>query len=393
MALFQYEAINGKGRKINGIIDAESLNEAKQKLLRRQILAIKVEADSHQSRFRLKKSDLLMLTKELARLLDAGLPLYESLSVLEEKYRGHPAHNLILSLCDEIRSGQPFSAVLKEHPDCFDVLFIAMVENAEKGGQLSKALGELIHLMERQEHIRKTIVGALLYPSLLVSFCLIVLSVLLLFVIPSLFDLFEGRSLHPFTAFIFACSHFVLRAKWIFAFLIASVVGWAIWSIVSTEGRSFARRFFLRIPVLSDLLSKSALARFFRAAATLIEGGLPALFALQQANATLRHPPLEEALSDAMRRLSEGESLESALRNRAYIPPLVPRMLSIAQEGGNLAYMMHQIASIYEDDLEKAVSRITSVGQPLILLFLGAMVGFVLLSVLLPLTDVNSFAT
>jgi type II secretory pathway component PulF len=144
---------------------------------------------------------------------------------------------------------------------------------------------------------------------------------------------------------------------------------------------------------LSDLLSKAALARFFRATATLIEGGVPALFALQQAHTILNHPLLEIALSDAQKRLSEGESFESAMTGKTSIPPMVPRMLSIAQEGGNLSSMMHQIASIYEEDLEKAVSRITSLGQPLILLFLGAMVGFVLLSVLLPLTDVNSFAT
>jgi len=147
------------------------------------------------------------------------------------------------------------------------------------------------------------------------------------------------------------------------------------------------------MPFISDLLAKAALSRFFRASATLIEGGLPALFALQQANSTLRHPMLEQSMNEAFQSLSQGETLQTALQGRSYIPPLVPRMLGIALEGGNLSSMMHQIASIYEDDMEKTIERITSMVQPILLLALGGMVGFVLLSVLLPLTDVSTFST
>lgn len=394
MAIFRYAALNEKGRKTTGIIDAESLLEAKQKLIRRQILVIDVAAvEKKKTGSRLKKPEILLLTRELARLLEAGLPLFESLSVLEEKYRGHNAHALLLDLCDKIRSGLAFSAVLESHPACFDILYCSMIANAERSGRLAKALEEMARLLDRQLHIRKTILGALLYPSLLAVFCCLVLSVLLFFVVPSLFDLFEGRDLHPFTSFVFALSRLAVRGKWILAQLLVLLTGFAIWSFFSQRGRAFARAVFLRFPFLSDLLAKVALTRFFRASATLIEGGLPALFALQQARSTLCHPALQRSMDEAVQSLSQGQNFQKSMEGRFLIPPLVPRMLGIAQEGGNLPSMMHQIASIYEEDLEKAVSRITSLAQPILLLILGAMVGFVLLSVLLPLTDVSSFAT
>ena len=334
-----------------------------------------------------------MLTRELSRLLEAGLPLYESLSVLEEKYRAQTAHELLLDLSDQIRAGQPFSKALEGHPCCFDVLYCSMIANAERGGHLAKALQDLARMLERQLQVRKAILGALLYPAILSTFCLIVLSVLLFFVVPSLFDLFEGRDLHPFTQFVFACSRLAIQAKWVLMGLLAALIGSVAWSIFSEKGRLQSRKVLLRLPMMRDLLAKVALTRFFRSAATLIEGGLPALFALQQASSSLRHPPLERSIHDALQSLSEGQTLQKAMQGRPYIPPLVPRMLGIAQEGGNLASMMSQIASIYEEDLEKALTRITSLAQPILLLALGAMVGFVLLSVLLPMTDVSTFAT
>ena len=394
MALFRYEALDEKGKMVSAIVDADSLLEAKQKLIRRQILVTKVtQIKKNKSGCSLKKSEVLSLTRELARLLEAGLPLFEALSVLEEKYRNLKAHELLLDLCDKIRAGQPFSLALESHPICFDMLYCSMIANAERGGHLIKALHELAHLIERQLHVRKTILGALLYPALLSVFCLIVLSVLLFFVIPSLFDLFEGRSLHPFTCFVFACSRFALKAKWFLALFAALLLGAAGWSFFSEKGRYYAKKVLFRAPFISELLAPVALSRFFRAAATLIEGGLPALFALQQAKPTLRHPLLESSMQEAFQSLSQGETLQSALQGRAGIPPLVPRMLGIALEGGKLSPMMHQIASIYEDDLEKTIERVTSMVQPILLLALGGMVGFVLLSVLLPLTDVSSFAT
>ena len=393
MALFRYKALNERGRSIRGTVDAESLQDAKFKLIRRQILVTEVFSLGERSdKGTLKLPEILSLTRELARLLEAGLPLYECLSSLEEKYCSHKTHELLLDLCDQIRSGKPFSEALNKHKSSFDLLYRSMIANAEKTGGLVRALQELARLIDRQLEMKKKLIGALLYPALLSTFCLIVLGILLFFVVPSLFDLFEGKELHSFTRFVFACSHFALSAKWFLASLLGFMISGAVWAAFSDQGKLFVKTIFLRFPGVRDLWAKIALASFFRASATLLEGGLPALYAMQQAAKTVRHPGVEKSMELALRQIQEGETFEKALSGKMFIPPLIPRMLGIAQSGGSLPAMMHQIASIYEEDLEKSFTRITTLAQPVLLLILGAMVGFVLLSVLLPLTDVSSFA-
>lgn len=393
MALFRYKALDERGKNVRGAIDAESLQEAKLKLVRRQILVVEVlPLEEKRKKGSLPRSELLSLTRELSRLLEAGLPLYESLTSLEEKYRKAKMHELLLDLSDQIRSGRPFSEALSRHPGSFDLLYRSMISNAERSGGLFKALQELSSLIDRELKLRKQLIGALLYPALLGAFCLTVLLVLLFGVVPSLFDLFEGKELHSFTRFVFACSRFAISAKWTLAAGVGLLAAASVWMAVSDRGKIWMRRLILCVPVVRDLSSKIAFARFFRGTATLLDGGLPALAAMHQAEKMLRHPGIERSMKLALQQIEEGETLQEALTAKPYIPPLVPRMLGIAQAGGNLASMMNQIASIYEEDLEKSFARITALIQPILLLVLGAMVGFVLLSVLLPLTDVSSFA-
>ncbi len=394
MALFRYKALSEKGRTVRGLIDAESLQEAKQKLVRRQILITEVNSLREEGRSsRVSKQELLVLTKELSRLLQAGLPLFDSLTALEEKYRKHRAHELLLDLCDTLRAGRSLSEALSRHPQAFDLLYRSMIANAEQSGQMIKALEELSRLMERQIKLKGQIVAALLYPALLGGFCILVFLVLLLFVVPSLAELFEGRSLHPLTRFVFACSHMVREGKWYFASLFCGVVCAVIGAFSSLKVRDVLRKKFAEVFLWKELFAKVSLTRWFRAVAALLEGGLPALEALRESKGVLRHSILERSVDEVLLRLAEGASLQEALENRLLIPALVPRMLGIAQASGNLASMMHQIASIYEEDLEKSFSRLTAFAQPILLLILGGVIGFVLLSVLLPLTDVNSFST
>lgn len=392
MSLYQYVAINDKGKKISGSIQADSILDAKHKLARRQVTILKVDSLLQtQKRSSLNKKELLSLTSEIARLLQAGLPLYEALSALEEKYRGQKSHLLLLDLCDQVRTGQAFSQGLKKHPDTFDLLYISMVANAEKTGRLETALDEIAVLLQRQIKVKKQLISALLYPALLSCFCFVILCCLLFFVVPSLRELFEGRDLHPFTHFVFACSSFACKAK---GLLFASLLtmGGFVFFLFSSEKR---RKKFIhatsRIPLIRTLLAKIAFVRFCRATATLLEGGIPAMTAFAQGRSVMRHSTLESVIAKAEEKISEGEPLHVPFQNHPLIPPLVPRMLAIAMQGGKLPFMMQQIAEIYEDELETALTRFATLAQPILLLILGGIVGFVLLAVLLPLTDVSSF--
>lgn len=394
MPLFCYQALTEKGKKISGTVDADTLQEARLKLIRRQIAAFRIEPlSTQQIRLKLAKTDLLNLTREIARLLQAGLPLFEALSALEEKYQSQKAHRLLLDLCDQVRGGTSFSEALKTHPECFDILYVSMIANAEKTGRLGPALGELGQLLARQLQVKKQLVAALLYPALLTAFCMGVLSALLFFVIPSLQELFEGRDLHPFTTAVFAVSRFACSAKLPLGCLVLSLSASAAAALFFSSWKKKILAASHRLPVLKELFAKVAFVRFCRASAALLEGGLPLIEAFGQARGVMRHSLLERAVAAAETRISQGESIRAPFQNHPLIPSLVPRMLGIAEESGKLPSMMHQIAEIYEEELEKTLSHFSTVAQPVLLLLLGGLIGFVLLSVLLPLTDVSSFAT
>lgn len=394
MGLFRYEALNPAGKKFFGTMNADDLLDAKTKLQRREILAIAITPLSQeQIGCVLKRSELMNLTREISRLLQAGMPLFEVLSALEEKYKGQKAHQLLLDLCDQVRSGRPFSESLSRHPKTFDLLYISMIANAEKTGRLKESLDELASWIAKGLEVRKQLVSALLYPSLLGGFCLFVLSALLFFVVPSMAELFEGRELHPFTIIVFAVSRFACDSKLFLAltaFFIAASLGLAIFYV---PWRKKIASLMIRLPILKKLLAKVAFVRFCRSCGTLLEGGVPIISALSQARKVMGHPILETIVEKAEENMKQGEKLYLAFQNHTYIPPLVPRMLGIAEEGGKLPFMMRQIAEIYEEDLEKTLSYFSTMAQPILLLVLGVMVGFVLLSVLLPLTDVSSFAS
>lgn len=392
MGLFRYKAISESGGKVSGAIDAESIRDAKLKLMRLQVIAIKVSPiTDKEMKQSLATKEVLGLTREIARLLQAGLPLFEALSALEEKYRGQKAHRILFDLCEQIKTGHSLSSALSRHAKTFDILYISMVSNAEKTGRLALCFEELSHLLSRQLHVRKQIVSALLYPSLLGTFCLVVLASLLFFVVPSLSELFEGRDLHPFTKIVFAASHFACNSK---LFLLVCLMLCAASGIAASISVKFKQKIFhlaIRMPVLKKLFAKIAFVRFARAAATLLEGGVSLLATLSQSRTVMRHPFLEQIIADAEEKVAEGKPLSSCFENQPLIPPLIPRMLGISEQSGKLSFTMQQIAQIYEEELESTLTQFANLAQPVLLLFLGALVGFVLLSVLLPLTDVSSF--
>lgn len=394
MPLFEYQAISEHGKKISATIDADSMQDAKFKLIRRQVAVLRISSlDEKKIKDRLPKGELLNLTREMGRLLHAGLPLFETLSALEEKYRGQKPHRLLLNLCDQVRSGSSFSLALSKHPQTFDILFVSMIANAEKTGRLSAALSELADLLNRQIQVKKQITSALIYPALLTGFCLVVLSSLLFYVIPSLKELFDGRNLHPFTQIVFATSQFACDFKGALALLLAFLISASFFAFLNAAWKEKIFSLALRLPYLKSFFAKVAFVRFCRAVATLLEGGVPLIQAFSQARLLMKHPLLEKIVAQAEEKISQGASIHGSFQNHPLIPPLIPRMISIAEEGGKLPFMMKQIAQIYEEELEKTLTHFATVAQPVLLLVLGTIIGFVLISVLLPLTDVSSFAT
>lgn len=392
MPLYRYRALTEVGKRIHGVIDADSLLLAKERLRREKILvtALDVLKDRGKEQ-RLDHSMLLAFTRELEQLLNAGLSLYEGLLTIEEKYRRHRAHPLLLSLCDRLKGGLAFSAALAQYPRTFDSIYLSMIEAGEKTGSLPWVFSQLRQLIERKQKLKKQLLSAMAYPLFLGGFCLIVVISLLLFVIPSMKELFEDRPLHPLTSIVLTASQ-LLEQYGIWVLTLSMALGILCGFYFRREGgRRLLNRLFFQLPVLKTLLLEAALIRFCRSASTLLLGGVPLLQALGIARQTMDSPLLEEVIERAEMRIKEGESFSGPLKTSPLIPPLMHRMLALAEETGKMAPMMQHIADIYDGELEKNLTTITTFLQPALLILLGGIVGLVILSILIPLSDMGSF--
>lgn len=322
MPLYRYSAVGPDGKTIKGVIDADSLSVAKERLRKQQILVTAVIAmQTKQDQLSLPAALLLSFTRELAQLLKAGLPLYESLLTIEEKYRRNKAHPLFLDLCDHLKEGASLSSALKRYPATFNKIFLSMVQAAEQSGNLASVFNQLAELIARQQKLRKQLLSALTYPAFLMVFCLFVIGGLLFFVVPSLKELFEGRDLHPITSMILAVSQW---ANDHVAFLVITLIvfiGTPILAVRSRRGQRYLYEFSLKLPFIKTLLLHSALVRFCRCLSMLLSGGVPLLEALGLSRNVVKSPLIEEAVADAEKRVGQGERISAAFKTATILPP------------------------------------------------------------------------
>jgi general secretion pathway protein F/type IV pilus assembly protein PilC len=392
MPLFKYSAVNGLGKTIKGVIDADSAPEAKERLRKQQYFITSFEhIEGKQKEIVLDPSLLLSFTRELGQLLQAGLPLYESLVTIEEKYKRHRAHPLFLDFCDHLKNGSTLSSALRKYPKSFDEIYLAMVTAAESTASLPEVFKQLAELIARQQKFKRQLISSLMYPSFLGLFCLFLIAGLLFFVIPTMQELFEDRPLHPLTQAVLKVSEFANQNKmFLFVFLFTFIALFFAFS-KHPKTKKMLSALSLKVPLVKTLLIHSALVRFSRATSMLLFGGVPLLEALTLSRKVMKQPLLEKEIELAEQKITEGRSLSQLLKTSSLMPPLVARMLATAEETGELAPMFQNIALIYEEEVDKHLAQITTFLQPVLLLFLGGIVGIVVLSILLPLTDVSSF--
>jgi general secretion pathway protein F len=392
MATYLYQYLSKSGRKRRGIVDASTEAEAKAKLRAQGLLVTRLALQGRgRGRRHLSGQGLLNFTLQLGQLLRAGIPVYESLSALEEQYRGEKIHPILVQICEEIKSGASLSTALRHHPQSFNELYCSMVAAGESAGALELVLDRLATLLTRQMKLRRQISTALIYPAVIASFCCLVVFLLLTFAIPSIENLFEGRQLGTFTALVLGTSHLLSRTWMIYLPALIGGLFFLRWYLRSPKGSAAAHRVSLRLPLVRTIVVQAALARFSRTLSTLLSGGLPMIDSLRLASRVITNPTLSDTLSRAETRIVEGSSLSQELQKEPLIPKLVARMVRVGEEAGTLTPMLEQVADLYEGEVEKSVQRLTTLAQPAVLLVMGAIVGVIMLAVLLPLTDVSSF--
>jgi general secretion pathway protein F len=390
MALFEYTHIK-KGKKQKSILLAESLDRAKDKLLQDDIVVLKLKKIFHKAQ-PLNKKEALNFFEGLHSLISASLPLYESLIILSEKNENKNVKLLILDLSEKIKSGLSLSDAMKEHKKTFDDITISLIANSQKTAKLDKAIFEIIKIKSSSINLKKKLISSFSYPLVLLSFCFLILNFLLFFTIPSLCDLFEGRSLHPFTKAVFATSKFIIDYQfYYFLFFIIFII-----FVLTVFFSNFIKRKILEklysIYFLKQFFIKVALIRFSISFANLLQGGESYINALSLSIKTINHPILKKELWPIKEKVIEGNLLSDELKKSQYIPDLVSKMIAIGEETSQMPKMLFNISKIYEDEVDRFLSKLTSIIQPVLLVLLGLIIGFVVLSILIPLTDVSSFS-
>ena len=394
MALYQYQALDSTGKKRVGFIESMDEAEAKSRLREQGLmvsqLSTKVSVSSKQN---LKGEVLQMFTLQLSQLVNAGVPLYQSLSSIEEQYRGEPYHRVILSLCDQLKAGKSLSEALASYPNSFDKLYCSMITAGESAGALDVVLEKLSTLLTKRNKISGQITTAMIYPAVLGSVALLLIGGLVGFVVPSMEKLFEGRELNGFTQAVFSLSHFVTDYWWLYL----PVVVVAVWLIraqlKSEKGQMWLQRTLIQIPVIKTLIIQTAVARFCRTMGTLQIGGLTMIESLRLAREVVGNVVIEKEIHDAESKIIEGSSLSAELMHSQVIPKMVSRMLAVGEESGTMVLMMNKIADIYEDNIEKTIERIMGFAQPAILILMALVILPILLAVILPMTDLSAFSS
>lgn len=394
MPLYSYKELSPSGETSTGIINAESIYEARDLLRSQGVMIVDIKADDKSlSKRRLKNKDLINFTLQLSQMIKANIPLYESLLTLEEQHRNDTFHPILLTLCNSIKGGASLSQAMSMFPESFEKLHCSLIAAGESSGVLGESLEKLSELLSRNLKIKQQISSTMLYPAILACFSLIVILSLVTFVIPSIESVFAGKATNGITAIVLSASHFI-RDYWML-YLPTTLLffTFSIKKLRSPSGKKWLDSTLLKIPLARNLIKQTAIARFSRTMATLLKGGVPLIDAMRISQKVMGNGNLENVIARAEKGVNEGNSLSKELKKSKYIPSLVSNMLAVGEESGNLIKMFYSIADMYDSELEKTLGRMTTLSQPIILIVMGLIVGFVLLAVLLPLTDVSSLST
>jgi general secretion pathway protein F len=393
MPLFSYRAIDSKGKKKSGLIDAHNEQEARLKLRDQSVMVTSLDVKKGSvSKENMSDEQLLTFSVQLAQLVNAGVPVYESLVALEEQYREEKFNRVLLGICEQIKAGKALSSAMEEFPDTFDRLYCSMIRAGESSGALDIVLEKLAELLAKRYKLKKDIMTAMIYPGILAGFCLVLIVILLGFVVPMIEGIFQGRDLNAFTAFVMALSKGFRAWWWVYVPVLIGVIVWSYFRLRTDRGKLWLERQLLKLPVIRTLMVQAAIARFTRTLGTLLRGGMTMIDSLRIARDVMQNATMETDIKKAEERIVEGSSLSKELSRSQWIPVMVSRMLAVGEDSGTTVVMLNKIADLYEENLEKTLERLMALAQPVILIFMGVVIGTVMLAILLPLADMSSFS-
>jgi len=406
MPVYAYKGLNEKGRGVSGIVDADSPKTARQKLRRSGVFPTDLSEERHNSGAavqprvtadvrslfeRVTPQDLALMTRQLATLVGAGLPLVECLGALVEQVDNARQKRILSQVREHVVEGGSLADAMKQHPAVFNDLYTNMVRAGEASGALDIVLIRLADYTERAAELRGKVRSALTYPVFMGFTSIGILFFLLSFVVPKITKIFADshHELPTMTVVLLAVSGFLSQYWWIVVvLLLVAVIALRI-SIRSVEGRLRFDRALLGIPYFGKVLKKIALARFSRTLSTLLDGGIPLLQSLDIVKHVVANTVLRNAIEAGRNSIREGHSVAEPLRKSGLFPPLLLHMIAVGEKSGELEKMLSRAADAYDGEVEASVNALSSILEPMLVLFMGGVVGFIVMAILLPIFDLN----
>jgi type IV pilus assembly protein PilC len=396
MAEFVWEARGKTGELRKGVMEAETEDTVQARLRSQQLNPTKVKKKSRQFEFNIGTGvgpkDIVTFTRLFATMIDAGLPIVQCLEILQGQTENKRFAVVLRDIKGSVEQGATFSDSLRRHPKVFDPLYTNLVQAGEVGGILDTILNRLAVYIEKAMKLRRQLRGAMVYPTAVLVVFAGVLSVLLIFVIPSFKTMFKDfgakDELPALTEFVISVSEaFVGNFPIVFVLVVGSIVG-GIWGYRRPAGKKFAHKLLLRIPIMGPVMRKIAVARFTRTLGTLLSSGVPILDALEIVAKTAGNVVVEEAIMYTRLRISEGKNMAGPLTETNVFPPMVVQMVGVGEQTGALDTMLNKIADFYEDEVDVAVAALTSLIEPFMVVGIGGTVGVVLIAMYLPIFSI-----
>ncbi len=423
MANFQYTALDAKGEQATGSVQAGSEAEAIQQLRSQGLYptqvveegkgAVQASAAKGKGKVeskaatkskgktkakklggKVKPKVLMISTRQLATLIDSGLPLMRSLIVLSNQEPNPVLKSTLSSLADSVQSGSTFSESLSQHPKIFNKLYVNMVKAGELGGVLEVVLVRLAEYMEKANKLKNKIVAAMVYPLIVMFIAVSILIFLMLVIVPKFKEMFDGQDgseLPKISQIVFGFSDNMIastmgipNAVWLIIVAFAIFIGTKAWGSTA-GGRKALDNMKLHLPLFGDIQRKSAIARFSRTLGTLVTSGVPILQALAITRETAGNVVIAEAIDKVHDSVKEGESIVTPLQASSVFPPMVISMVDVGEETGQLPDMLLKIANVYDDEVDGSVTALTSIIEPVMIVFLAGIVGSIVFAMFLPL--------
>lgn len=394
MPVYVWVAETKKGRKIKGELEAADERIAMGQLKRRNLQIKKIKPkpkDLFENvsflQPKVSSKDIVVFTRQFSTMIDAGLPLVQGLTILAEQSENKTFKGILKQITKDVEGGSTLAEAMKKHPKVFDDLFVNLVAAGEVGGILDTILRRLADYIEKAQKLKTRIKGAMTYPAVVVAVAIIVIAVILVFVIPVFEEMFSGfgSALPVPTQLVVNMSRFA-KSNIIYIIIGLIALGFAFKQYRSSkQGRKTTDDLALKLPIFGPLLKKVAVARFTRTLGTMIGSGVPILDALDVVAKTAGNVILEEIIYDVRGSIAEGQTIAEPLSETDIFPGMVIQMISVGEATGALDTMLSKIADFYEDEVDAAVDALTSMLEPMLMLFLGTTIGGLVIAMYLPI--------